>query len=550
MEEISILIGGKAGDGIKQMGNMIARMLNYYGLHVFVYEDYQSLIKGGHNFSVIRAGIDRIDSHRDDADVLIAFDQNTLEEHRGVIKKDALVIFDSGVCKLKKGIGVNMSLIAKENGLPSIARNAIGLGILAKILGIDFENISRVIEMCLKDHAESNIKAAKKGYEAAENRIVLKHGKLKPKTLLTGNEAIGLGAVKAGLDFYISYPMTPSTGILHFLAENQKQLGIHVIHPENEISAAMMAQGVAYAGKKVAVGTAGGGFALMTEALSFAGIGEIPVMFVLSQRYSPGTGVPTYTGQSDLMFALNSGHGEFSRIVAAPGDADQAFYLSAELMNLSWKFQIPSILLSDKHLSESTFVCSFNEKKIKEEFPKMWDRKGKYARYRVTGNGISPLIFPGSKDAVVKATSYEHDDLGIAVEDMHWIQKMADKRLRKRETIKKYFEKKETVKVFGNPKSKFAIIGWGSVLGAARETAEELGIRFIQPIYFKPFNSLNVANALKGVKKLIDVEMNSTGQLEKILLANGIKTNNHILKYDGRPFAQDELRDKILKIIK
>ncbi len=550
MEEISILIGGKAGDGIKQAGNMVAKMLNRYGLNVFVYEDYQSLIKGGHNFSIIRAGIDKIDSHRDMADILIAFDQDTLKEHNKVIKKNTLVIFDSGVCKFNKGIGVDMSLIAKENGLPPIARNVVGIGILAKLLGIDFDNVSNVITSSLCVNLEGNIKASKAGYQKVENRIVLKHGKSKPMPLLTGNEAIALGIAKAGLDFYISYPMTPSTGILHFLADYQKQLGINVIHPENEISAAMMAQGVAFAGKKVAVGTSGGGFALMTEALSFSGMGEIPVMFILSQRYSPSTGVPTYTGQSDLSFALNAGHGEFCKIVAAPGDADQSFYLASELLNLSWKFQVPSILLSDKHLSESTFICDFDEKKVKEIYPKMWDKKGKYVRYRVTADGISPLMFPGSKDAIVKTTSYEHDDLGTAVEDMYWIKRMADKRLRKRETIKKYFEKKETVKVFGNKKSKIAIIGWGSVLGAARETAEELGIKFIQPIYFKPFNSSAVIKELKGVKKLIDVEMNSTGQLGKILAGNGIKVDKSILKYDGRPFAQDELKEKILKIIR
>jgi len=544
MDDLSILIGGAAGDGIKQAGNMIAKLFSRVGKSVFVYEDYQSLIKGGHNFAIIRASNKPIAIHKDKIDILIALNQDTLEKHKG-----DLVIFDSGSCKYDKGIGIDMSAIAKSNNLPLIVRNVVALGALGKCLGIDFEYVQNVIKSCLKTKTEENIKVSKQGFDLAKSQIKFVIKKANNKPLLSGNEAIALGAVKAGLDFYISYPMTPASSILHFLADHADKLGIKTIHPENEIAAALMAEGGAYAGKRTMVGTSGGGFALMVEALSFAGMAELPVTFVLSQRFSPSTGVPTYTGQGDLNFALNAGHGEFPRIVAAPGDADQAFNLSGELLNLSWQFQIPTILISDKHLSESTFSADIDEKKIKINMPKMWNKTGEYKRYAITSDGISPLAFPGDKDAVIKTTSYEHDEYGIAVEDAASIKKMMDKRLLKQKSILKELKKKKLVKVFGKKNSKIAIIGWGSILGAGKETAEELGIKFIQPLYLEPFPIWQIEKELKGVKKLIDIEMNSTGQLAKLLKANGIECNEIVLKYDGRPFSQDELKGRISKIL-
>jgi len=365
---------------------------------------------------------------------------------------------------------------------------------------------------------------AKIGYEIAPERIKVLKQRKQTKPLLTGNEAIALGAVKAGLKLYIAYPMTPASSILHFLAAHEKELNIKTVQPENEIAAVLIAEGAAYAGARSMVGTSGGGFALMVEALSLAGQAELPVMFVLSQRTGPSTGVPTYTMQADLLFALNAGHGEFQRIVAAPGDVDEAFYLAGELLNLAWKFQVPTILLSDKHLSESTFSADFDLRKLKREKEKLWKGGKDYKRYLDTEDGVSPLAFPGQKNVVVKATSYEHDEYGITTEESEAITKMINKRARKKEAIIKELKKRETVKVSGNKKSKIALIGWGSTKGVLEEVAKELKLRFIQPLYLEPFPTWEIEKSLDGVRE--------------------------ILKYDGRPFTVDELTKRLWQEIK
>jgi len=550
MQEISILIGGKAGDGIKQGGNAIARLFNQLGYWVFVYEDYPSLIRGGHNFSIIRASKERIKAHKNTVDILIALNQETLEIHKDKIKRETIIVYDSDVVETKKGIGISMSEIAKENKLPLIVRNTIALGALAKILNLKFGFVEKTIKHLLEDYVKENIKVAKIGYEIAPERIKVLKQRKQTKPLLTGNEAIALGAVKAGLKLYIAYPMTPASSILHFLAAHEKELNIKTVQPENEIAAVLIAEGAAYAGARSMVGTSGGGFALMVEALSLAGQAELPVMFVLSQRTGPSTGVPTYTMQADLLFALNAGHGEFQRIVAAPGDADEAFYLAGELLNLAWKFQVPTILLSDKHLSESTFSADFDLRKLKREKEKLWKGGKDYKRYLDTEDGVSPLAFPGQKNVVVKATSYEHDEYGITTEESEAITKMINKRARKKEAIIKELKKRETVKVSGNKKSKIALIGWGSTKGVLEEVAKELKLRFIQPLYLEPFPTWEIEKSLDGVREIIDVETNSTGQLAKILKCNGINTTKTILKYDGRPFTVDELTKRLWQEIK
>lgn len=553
MKEISFLVGGKAGDGVKQAGNLVARLLNDLGYWIFVYEDYPSLITGGHNFSIIRAAEERILAHRDEVDLVIAFNEETIQKHKDRFKENTVLIYDSDVIEKKKGIGIPMSTIAKDNNLPLIVRNTIALGVLAGAYNLDFQLVEKIIREAIPVKIEENLKVAKIGYdEAVKNKSKLKIEKLgnKPKKLLTGNEAIALGGVRAGLNFYIAYPMTPASSILHFLAQHQDEFGIKVIQPEDEIAVILMAEGAAYAGARTMVGTSGGGFALMTEALSLAGQAEIPVVFVLSQRVGPATGVPTYTAQGDLLFALFAGHGEFPRIVVAPGDVDEAFYLTAEAMNLAWQYQTPAIVLSDKHLSESTFSGSFDEEKVKVLEPKIWDGEGEYRRYQDLKDGISPLAFPGNKKAIVKLNSYEHDEYGITTEESEKIVKMINKRLRKGESLGKEIEKKEAIKVYGERKSKIALITWGATKGSVVEVGEKLGLKIIQPLFLEPFPEKQIKKELEGIEKVIDIEVNATGQLATLLRRYDILVDEKILKYDGRPFTVNELEEKIKKILK
>lgn len=548
--DYSVLIGGEAGEGSRVAGLLIAKLLNNLGYRIFIYEDYQSLIRGGHNFSKIRASDKTILSQRKGIDFLLALNKNTLLKHRNDLDKRGIVIYNSDKMS-EKGIGVPIERITQEEGGIPIMKNVALLGGFAKVIGVDWETAKEVFEKELTKKTELNLKIAKRAYEETKNSLKIEKLNQEPLSLLTGNEAIALGAVKAGLSLYFAYPMTPASSILHYLASHQEEFGIAVSHPENEIAVINMALGAAYTGARTMVGTSGGGFALMTEALSMAAQSETPILIVESQRTAPSTGVPTYTGQGDLFFVMGAGHGDFLRFVIAPGDAEESFYWSGKALNLAWKYQTPAILLVDKEVSESTFSVNKDiEKKVKIEkisLTKNWENG--YKRYKDAKEGISPLALPGQKNIISKATSYEHDEFGISTEEEREIGKMQEKRLRKFKKMTEEVEKLEAVKVYGKKDSKKAIVVWGSTKGPALEVAEKLGIKMIQPLFFQPFPEKQMKKAIKGLKKLISIEANSLGQMEKVLRCYGIKPDNRILKYTGRPFLPEEIEEKLKKII-
>ena len=549
-KDYSILIGGAAGQGSRKAGFIIAEIFSKFGYRIFIYDDYQSLIRGGHNFSKIRASDKEVLSHRKKIDFLLALDENTVKKHQADLDKKGIIVYNNDDIFLdnKKGIGIPIKTIVKKAGGIPIMENIALLSGFAKIIGIDWKTLEEVLKKELKKLQELNLKIAKTAFENNKNLIKIKKINQKALPLLTGNEALSLGAIKAGLNFYIAYPMTPATGILHYLAKHKKDFNIAVAQLENEVGIVNTAIGAAYSGARTMVGTSGGGFALMVEGLSLAVQSEIPLVIIESQRMSPGTGVATYTGQGDLLFTLTAGHGDILKFVIAPGDADEACFWAGKILNLSWKYQTPSILLIDKEISESTF--SFNESvldKIKYEKPLFWDKKGEYLRYKNTKNGISPLAFPGEKNVVSKANSYEHDEFGITVEDGKMVEKMQNKRLRKFKKMREEVEKLKAVNIYGNKTAKKAIIVWGSTKGPAKETAEKLGIKMIQPIILEPFPEKQMKKALKGVNKLALLETNGLGQMEKVLNCYGIKVNKKILKYNARPFLPGEIEKKLSK---
>jgi len=363
-----------------------------------------------------------------------------------------------------------------------------------------------------------------------------------PRPLLTGNQAISLGLIRAGLGAYVAYPMTPSSSVLDLMASYAGDFGLKVIHPESEISVMLMALGFSYAGIKSAVGTSGGGFCLMTEGLSLAGMAELPVVVVMAQRAGPSTGLPTYTAQGDLHFVLHAGQGEFPRLVVAPGDVDEAYIWAGRALNLAWKYQIPAMILSDKTLSESLY--SFDGDlagKAKEEPIMLWDGNGTYKRYLQTEDGVSPLAFPPQKGQVIKTDSYMHDQQGITSEDAGLTREMSEKRRRKGQSLAREMEEYETVKVYGQTSSKTALLCWGSNKGVCVEAAERLGLRAVQVLALSPFPEKRLIEALQGVEKLLAVECNSAGQLADLAACYGIKVDDRILKYDGRPFSREDL---------
>ncbi|MBW1607723.1 MAG: 2-oxoacid:acceptor oxidoreductase subunit alpha [Deltaproteobacteria bacterium] len=549
MKEISILVGGKAGDGIRQAGHIIARLLNRMGYRIFFYDDYPSLIRGGHNFSIIRAAEKRIVAHKETVDVIVALNQDAVEKHKHRLNTGGIILYDSKKSDAE-GLGLDfMEIVKKFDGKP-IMRNTAAIGALAGVLNIEWSVLEKVIMDAVEKDVGLNLKIAQHAYDRIEtpSKSVPKLDQ-KSLPLVSGNEAIALGAVKAGLNMYIAYPMTPASAILHYLAAHENELGVVTVHPESEIGVALMALGAAYAGARTMVGTSGGGFALMTEALSLAGQGELPMVIVESQRPGPSTGVPTYTMQGDLAFVVHAGHGEILRVVLAPGDADEAFYTAGLAMNLAWKFQIPTFVLTDKHLSESIFSFEADLDKVKPEKPLLWNNQGEYKRYIDTQNGISPLAFPGNPSAIVKATSYEHDESGIATEEPEVISRMQRKRLRKRKALEDELEKYETVNVYGNPDSKTALFCWGSTKGACIEVAEALDLKVVQPLILEPLPVEALKKALSGADKIIDVEVNATGQLAKLVAGHGFCIDDMILRFDARPFTVDVLLDNVKEVL-
>jgi len=552
MPDISVLIGGKAGFGIDTSSILIGNILSELGYRIYIYRDYPSLIRGGHTFSIIRGSSSFVSTHQNSIDYLLALNQETVDLHAGRLKRSSFVIYDSDTVRIDKvpenikSTGIPIGKIIKETGASEIMRNTCIIAVFCKLIGISWPLTEKVLRQNISKEIDLNLKAAFESYNQIWESYAVEIIKQKTLPVITGNEAVSLGLIQGGLDTYIAYPMTPSSGILHFLASVAEDFSLKVIHPESEIAVMLMAEGASYAGEKVAVGTSGGGFCLMTEGLSLAGMAELPVTIVLGQRTGPSTGLPTYTGQTELFFSLYAGQGEFCRIVVAPGDAHEAYFWSAVCLNTAYKYQVPAIILTDKTLAEGNF--SFDIDKIddvKEEQVVFWDRQGVYKRYLNTGTGVSPITFVPEKDNVIKVNSYEHDEYGITTEDAALTARMQEKRLRKEKYLIEELQKYKAVNVYGNFTSDVAILCWGSNKGVCFEAAEILGLKAIQPVVLQPFPWEQFKEALGTAKRIFCVENNNAGQLAVLLSQHGIRIDKKILKYDGRPFSLDELLGRL-----
>ena len=513
---LNILIGGKAGQGINTVSQIVSNVLIKLGYFTFNYRDYPSLIRGGHNFNVLAVSDSKFGSIESKLDLIIALDEKTIELHKKDLKKNGIIIGCGKYCQIGKNA------------------NLAQAGALIKILGI--ENKLLIYEV-KKEFGENKdaIDAVENGFNSVNKKFDLK--KLNNKiNKMSGNEAITEGAINSGINLYLAYPMTPATGVMTELASHELKDNYIVFQPENEIAVANAALGASFAGAKVMIGSSGGGYDLMTEALSFQGMSESPLVVYLSSRPGPGTGLPTYTIQGDLDIALRSGHGEFPRIVIAPGDAIECVEKTNEAFYLAERFNSLSIILGDKHLAEGEFSSDRKPNKI---IPVKVTRK-------VPGEGI------------VKASSYEHDESGNTIEDAKLSKKNAEDRMKKYSLIKKECEKMEMIKVYGNKKAKNLVIGWGStktvILDALDEIDESIKNpskgkwKFLQILYMKPLSD-EIKKEILSAKKVILIENNLTGQLGRLIREKtGISIKNRILKYDGRPFYLDDLKEEIQKI--
>ena len=551
MTELSVLVGGKAGDGISNAGAIIAQVFNHMGYFVYMYTDYPSLIRGGHNYALVRAADRPVGACNNHIDYLVALNQETIALHLPECP-DCTVVANADLVKsLPRGQAISINSILKDETAPPITGNSAMIGAFAKAAGISWEVVEEVFHRHMQKAAGENLRVAKRAYDMVQTTRPIPAITGTAHSLLSGNEAIGLGLAAGGLDAYIAYPMTPSSTLLHFLAGNAERLGIRVIHPENEIAVILMGLGSAIAGAKTAIGTSGGGFCLMTEGLSFAGMAEIPIVIVVSQRTGPSTGLPTYTGQADLRFVLHAGQGEFPRLVAAPADPGEAYLWSAAAIRLAWKYQIPTFILADKTLSEGSYSVDPDRlTDLPASDPALWDGQGTYRRYLDAPEGISPLAFPGRKNATVKVNSYAHDEDGITTEEASLVAKMADKRARKGEALKGELDRLPCVSTGGRTDAPVALLCWGSAGNACSEVATDLGLRLIRPVVLSPFPDRQFADACTGVKHLIAVEENATGQLVSIVKEHGRNVDDGLFRYDGRPFTPEELRQRVQEVLR
>lgn len=505
----TILIGGKAGQGINKISEIISSILIKKGYFVFNYRDYPSLIRGGHNFNILSISDKRIGSTESKLDAVIAMDDLTITLHKKELKKDGIMIGYKEFQKLGKNLNVAQA------------------SAYLKILGISKKEIETEIK--LEFNTKESLEAVSVGYESQEAGKELPNQKNKIR-LLSGSQGIAEGAINSKLQIYIAYPMTPATGVMHELAGKQTK-DLMVFEGENEISCVSATLGASFTGALAMTGTSGGGFDLMSETLSLQGISEIPLTVYLCSRPGPGTGVPTYSSQCDLDLALRAGHGEFPRLVVAPGNSKETIEKTNEALFLSEKFQNLSIILSDKHLAESQFP--FNT-------PIQKPRKIKLSR-----------DLPHEK--IVKASSYEVNRFGNSTESAELTKQGQDSRMRKYETMKQYIEDNfEMIKIYGKKTSKNLVIGWGSTKSVILDATEGLDCKFMQILYAKPL-SKKVKREMQKADNIILVENNQTGQMGRLLREKtGIRVDkkNRILKYNARPFWTDELKTEIQKRLK
>ena len=569
--DFNIMAGGEAGQGVQSVGMILAKTMARGGLHIFADQDYESRVRGGHNFFRIRVSDSKVLALSEKLDILVALNNETIDLHTGELKGNGIIIYDGEQTKVEvkgnKYFNVPLARLAGDTVQNKLMANTVAAGAVIRLAGCDFDLLATVLKQEFARHGEKvakeNVVAAKAGFDFAREHGKRKSGKKpqplsgsKRRLLLNGNEAMALGAMVGGCKFIAGYPMTPASSILEYMADKGRQYGVAAVHVEDEIAAMNMAVGAAYTGVRAMVATSGGGFCLMVEGLALAGMTETPVVAVLGQRPGPATGLPTRTEQGELWFALHSGHGEFPRAVLAPATAEEAFHAIIKSFNLAEKYQTPVIVLTDHHLATSyATVDRFDLKQVKVDRGELLsseeaDRITDYKRYLVTNSGISPRALPGQGKALVVTDSDEHDEAGHMIEDAETRNQQNRKRLRKQNGLRKEITKPKLHEV---PGAELTLIGWGSTYGAIKEAAallkkDGMAVNTLHLSEIWPFPAEAVSSILKKVRKSIAIEGNATAQLAGLIRREtGHKVDATILKYDGRPFSPEEIVGRLRK---
>ncbi|MBF0544752.1 MAG: 2-oxoacid:acceptor oxidoreductase subunit alpha [Candidatus Riflebacteria bacterium] len=557
----TIVLAGEAGSGIQSIEVILTRAFRCDGFHVFAGKEYMSRIRGGSNSTIIQIGSEPVRAWSDHVHLCIPLDDQAFSHVKKRLTPDSLVLADQAVLGSGESIfDLPLGAMAAEAG-GGIYANTIAAGALWGLFSRELEILETVLKAHFVDKTneviERNLVAARKGF--AQGRNLLESGKIafsfperpaKPNPLfLTGAEAVALGSLAGGCNFVSSYPMSPSTGVLTFLAQHAREFGIAVEQAEDEISAANMVLGAWYAGARGLATTSGGGFALMTETISLAGMIESPMVIHLAQRPGPATGLPTRTEQGDLELALYAGHGEFPRILLAPGNIEQAFALTRQGFELADSFQVPVIILTDQYLMDSCYDVEnfdFPEQTIVST---IIPTEANYQRYARTPNGISPRGIPALGEGLVGVDSDEHDESAHITEDANVRVNMVEKRRQKETSI---IAKVIPPEWIGPLEADTVAICWGSTLEPLREAVAGLGLPNLAVLHFSQVFPLprEGKTLLKRARRLILVEGNATGQFGRLLKGEwGITWRSRLLKFDGLPFFVEGLRADLLEIM-
>ncbi len=578
MVNFSLKIGGEAGFGIMTTGLVFSKIATRLGYYIFDYVEYPSLVRGGHNAYEINIADYPINHLKKTIDLLVCLNKETFDRHRFRLTRESFVIYDPDEFEINddyQKIAIPFKKILKELNGQEVMKNTVALGATLAVVGGDINELLEIIKNQFLKKGEAVVKLnqsfAQRGYQEAisqsENKKDwLKRLESKDNLVINGNEAFALGAVVSDCRLYCAYPMTPSSSVLHTLAGWQDKTGMVVRHAEDEISVINTALGASFAGIRSAVGTSGGGFALMVESISLAGITETPIVIFLAQRPGPATGMPTWTEQGDLLFACFAGHGEFPKIVLAPGDQEEMFELTLTAFNLADVYQLPVIILSDMFLSEGHKTVNrlwleeliknyqVDRGKLKESLDldtpvsNSQPRYQSFLRYKIEDDGISERILPGLKNYYFQANSYEHLEDGHTTEDSQPRINQVNKRNQKWQTfLEKDFK---SPKYYGNKDAEIVFVSWGSNKGTIMEAQKQLdekGVKtgFWHFTYLYPL-AKQVKEFFSGDKRYILVENNSWSQFGKLLkMEIGFEIQEKILRYDGRPVSVEDIIKKL-----
>ncbi|MGB7191582.1 MAG: 2-oxoacid:acceptor oxidoreductase subunit alpha [Acidobacteriaceae bacterium] len=570
-QSFALGIGGAAGQGVATPGDIFAKIFSRRGLHVNAYNAYQSIIRGGHTFLTIRTGADRISNIGDHLDLLIPLNQDTMDRHLSLLAAGGACLYNSDLIKpgaAAEGVQLCPIPVSQLADITKnkIAQNTLAIGAALSMMGVGFAALEQVLAEQFRKKEQKvideNVSLARAGYEYASEHFKPFDWPL-PMTdaryaVLSGNAALAMGGAAAGVKFYSAYPMSPSTGVLHWMAEHARKAEIMVRQVEDEIGVINMAIGAAHAGVRAMSATSGGGFALMSEGLGLAAQAEIPIVVIDCQRAGPSTGVPTKTEQGDLWQMLGAAFGDYPRVIAAPLDIADCFKLIPEIFNVADKFQCPGIVLCDLLLAEGRL--SVDPKEL-DFFPAIdrgelitsnGDAHEPYKRYKITESGVSPRAIPGIPGFTHVVSSDEHDEDGVLISDEYTNaakrRAMMEKRMRKMDGIAAAVPLPQ---LLGPAVADVTLIGWGSTFGVIDEACELLlddGIsaNYLPIRWLVPLHGDTILDLLKNAKRTIIVENNYSGQFARYLRSEtSFVPDGHIRKYDGEPFMPHHIVEAV-----